>query len=85
MNKMDLTQRGVLQTTNLLATGTMSLGGVALAGLAESPFSIHQPKSSEFGSGATGPSTRSYKGCISWFLQQSRPSNIVPRWQKPVA
>jgi len=32
MNKM--------KTTNLLATGTMSLGGAALAGLAESPFSI---------------------------------------------
>src|SRR5499427_7749996 len=40
MNKMDLTRRGFLQTTNLLATGTMSLGGAALAGLAESPFSI---------------------------------------------
>ena len=37
MNKMDLTQRGVLQTTNLLAAGTMSLGEAALAGLAESP------------------------------------------------
>ena len=40
MNTMDLTQRGVLQTTNLLAAGTMSLGEAALAGLAESPFSI---------------------------------------------
>src|SRR6516164_5625907 len=40
MHKMDLTQRGVLQTTNLLAAGTMSLGEAALAGLAESPFSI---------------------------------------------
>jgi hypothetical protein len=40
MNKMDLTRRGFLQTTNLLAAGTMSLDGAALAGLAESPFSI---------------------------------------------
>src|SRR5262245_23759445 len=40
MNKMGLMQRGVLQTTNLLATGTMTLGGVALAGLADSPFYI---------------------------------------------
>src|SRR5262249_52585556 len=39
-NKMDLTRRGVLQTTNLLAAGTMSLGEAALAELAESPFSI---------------------------------------------
>ena len=40
MNEMDLTRRGVLQTTNLLAAGMMSLGEAALAGLAESPFSI---------------------------------------------
>src|SRR5215813_11008753 len=40
MNKMDLTRRGFLQTTNLLAAGTMSLDEAALAGLAESPFSI---------------------------------------------
>ena len=40
MNKMDLTRRGFLQTTNLLAARTMSLDGAALAGLAESPFSI---------------------------------------------
>jgi len=40
MDKMDLTRRGVLQTTNLLAAGTMSLGEGALAELAESPFSI---------------------------------------------
>ena len=40
MNKMDVTRRGVLQTTNLLAAGTMSLDEAALAGLAESPFSI---------------------------------------------
>jgi uncharacterized protein (DUF302 family) len=40
MSKMDLTRRGVLQTTNLLAAGTMLLGEAALAGLAESPFSI---------------------------------------------
>jgi uncharacterized protein (DUF302 family) len=40
MNKMDLTRRGVLQTTNLLAAGTMLLGEAALAGLGESPFSI---------------------------------------------
>src|SRR5262245_54058501 len=40
MNKMDLTRRGFFQTTNLLAAGTMSLDGAALAGLAESPFSI---------------------------------------------
>jgi hypothetical protein len=79
MNKMDLTRRGFLQTTNLLAAGTMSLDEAALAGLAESPFSINQPKSSEFGSRAAGPSTRSYKGCINWFLQQSLPSNILPR------
>ena len=39
-DKMDFTRRGVLQTTNLLAAGTMSLGEAALAGLAESPFSI---------------------------------------------
>ena len=40
MNKMDLTRRGVLQTTNLLAAGTMLLGEAGLAGAAESPFSI---------------------------------------------
>src|SRR6516164_7090688 len=40
MNKMGLTQRGFLQTTNLLAAGTMYLDEAALAGLAESPFSI---------------------------------------------
>ena len=39
MNKMDLTRRGFLQTTNLLAAGTM-LDEEALAGLGESPFSI---------------------------------------------
>ena len=39
MNKMDLTRRSFLQTTNLLAAGTM-LDEAALAGLAESPFSI---------------------------------------------
>src|SRR6516225_4420901 len=43
-------------------------------------FPFNQPKSSEFGSRAAGPSTRSYKGCINWFLQQSLPSNILPRW-----
>src|SRR5262245_10998246 len=40
MNKMDLTRRGFLQTTNLLAASTMSLDEAALARLAESPFSI---------------------------------------------
>ena len=40
MNKMDLTRRGVLQTTTPLAACMMSLGEAALAGLAESPFSI---------------------------------------------
>src|SRR5499427_9712752 len=40
MNKMDLTRRGFLQTTNLLAAGTISLDEAALAGLAENPFSI---------------------------------------------
>ena len=39
MNKMDLTRRGFLQATNLLAAGTM-LDEEALAGLGESPFSI---------------------------------------------
>src|SRR5262245_4461284 len=46
MNKMDLTRRGFLQTTNLLAAGTMSLDGAALAGLAESPFSIQWTQAS---------------------------------------
>ena len=40
MNKTDLTRRDFLQTTNLLAAGTKSLDEAALAGLAESPFSI---------------------------------------------
>src|SRR5262249_1127358 len=40
MNKMDLTRRDFLQTTNLLAAGTISLDEAALAGLAENPFSI---------------------------------------------
>src|SRR5215831_14176164 len=40
MNKMDLTRRGFLQTTNLLAASAMSLDEAALAGLAENPFSI---------------------------------------------
>ena len=40
MNKMDLTRRGFLQTTNLLVAGTISLDEAALAGLAENPFSI---------------------------------------------
>jgi hypothetical protein len=37
---MGLTRRGVLQTINLLAAGTMSSGEAALAGLGERPFSI---------------------------------------------
>ena len=40
MNKMDLTRRGFLQTTNLMAAGTMSGDEAALAGFAESPFYI---------------------------------------------
>ena len=81
MDKMDLTRRGFLQTTNLLAAGTMLLGEAGLAGAAESPFSIQstQVKRVRFKSRA-GPSMRSYKGCISWFPQQSLPSNILPRW-----
>ena len=39
MSETDLTRRGVLQTINLLAAGTMSSGEAALAGLGESPFS----------------------------------------------
>ena len=39
MNKMDLTRRSFLQTTNLLTAGMMLLGEAALAGLGESPFS----------------------------------------------
>ena len=79
MNKMDLTRRGFLQTTNLLAAGTMSLDGAALAGLAESPFSIQstQVKRVRF------KSRRSFDDVLQrlhqWFPQQSLPSNILPR------
>ena len=79
MNKMDLTQRGVLQTTNLLATGTMSLGGAALAGLAESPFSIQstQVKRVRF------RSRRSFDEVLQR-LHQLVPEAITPE-QYPVA
>ena len=79
MNKMDLTRRGFLQTTNLLAAGTMPLDEAALGGSLKARFPFNQPKSSVFGSRAAGPSTRSCKGCINWFLQQSLPSNILSR------
>src|SRR6516164_4153115 len=79
MNKMDLTRRGFLQTTNLLAAGTMSLDGAALAGLAESPFSIQstQVKRVRF------KSRRSFEEVLQR-LHQLVPAAITPQ-QYPAA
>ena len=79
MNKMDLTRRGVLQTTNLLAAGTMLLGEAGLAGAAESPFSIQstQVKRVRF------KSRRSFEEVLQR-LHQLVPAAITPQ-QYPAA
>lgn len=79
MNKMDLTRRGVLQATSLLAAGTMSSDEAALAGLAESAVSIQstQVKRVRF------KSRQSFDEVLQRLHQlvpaTSLPSNILPR------